>query len=108
MFERPNPGRGSHLFDDGGRLLDAAGAVQPGAVQCRRMGGHCEERGAEVHHDHQQASRWVCDVGTKQCRWNIVDATPYGKDPLQALASECRNQGVKLFFYHSHLDWTHP
>jgi alpha-L-fucosidase len=46
--------------------------------------------------------------GTKQNKWNIVDATPYGKDPLQALASECRNQGVKLFFYHSHLDWTHP
>lgn len=46
--------------------------------------------------------------GTKQSKWNIVDATPYGKDPLQALAAECRNQGVKLFFYHSHLDWTHP
>jgi alpha-L-fucosidase len=46
--------------------------------------------------------------GTKQNKWNIVDATPYGKDPLQALAAECRNQGVKLFFYHSHLDWTHP
>jgi alpha-L-fucosidase len=46
--------------------------------------------------------------GTKQSKWNIVDTTPYGKDPLQALAAECRNQGVKLFFYHSHLDWTHP
>lgn len=46
--------------------------------------------------------------GTKQNKWNIVDATPYGKDPLQALSAECRNQGVKLFFYHSHLDWTHP
>jgi alpha-L-fucosidase len=46
--------------------------------------------------------------GTKQSKWNIVDATPYGKDPLKMLAEECRNQGVKLFFYHSHLDWTHP
>lgn len=46
--------------------------------------------------------------GTKQSKWNIVDATPYAKDPLQMLAAECRNQGVKLFFYHSHLDWTHP
>jgi alpha-L-fucosidase len=26
----------------------------------------------------------------------------------EALAEECRNQDVKLFFYHSHLDWTHP
>lgn len=46
--------------------------------------------------------------GTKQSKWNIVDATPYGKDPLKMLAEECHRQGVKLFFYHSHLDWTHP
>src|SRR5262249_43348218 len=46
--------------------------------------------------------------GTKQNRWNIVDATPYKRDPLKMLADECRKQGVKLFFYHSHLDWHHP
>jgi alpha-L-fucosidase len=42
---------------------------------------------------------------TKQNKWNIVDATPYAKDPLKALAEECRKQGMKLFFYHSQLDW---
>jgi alpha-L-fucosidase len=42
---------------------------------------------------------------TKQNKWNIVDATPYGKDPLKQLAEECRRQGIKLFFYHSQLDW---
>src|SRR6185436_14802980 len=46
--------------------------------------------------------------GTKQNHWNIVDATPYKKDPIKMLADECRRQGVKLFFYHSHLDWHHP
>lgn len=46
--------------------------------------------------------------GTKQNKWNIVDATPYGKDVLKPLAEECRRQGVHLFFYHSHLDWHHP
>jgi alpha-L-fucosidase len=46
--------------------------------------------------------------GTKQNKWNIVDATPYGKDPLKMLAEECRKQGIKLFFYHSQLDWRHP
>jgi alpha-L-fucosidase len=46
--------------------------------------------------------------GTKQNRWNIVDATPYKKDPLKMLADECHRQGVKLFFYHSELDWHHP
>lgn len=42
---------------------------------------------------------------TKQNSWNIVDATPYGKDVLKQLADECQKQGIKLFFYHSHLDW---
>lgn len=46
--------------------------------------------------------------GTRQNKWNIVDATPYGKDVLKPLSDECRRQGVKLFFYHSHLDWHHP
>jgi alpha-L-fucosidase len=45
--------------------------------------------------------------GTKQSKWNIVDATPYGRDVLKQLADECQRQGVKLFFYHSHLDWHH-
>ena len=46
--------------------------------------------------------------GTRQSKWNIVDATPYGKDVLRPLAEECRRQGLRLFFYHSHLDWHHP
>jgi alpha-L-fucosidase len=45
---------------------------------------------------------------TKQNKWNIVDATPYKNDPLKMLAGECRKQGIKLFFYHSQLDWHHP
>ncbi len=42
---------------------------------------------------------------TKQSDWNIVDRTPYKKDVLKMLAEECQKQGIKLFFYHSHLDW---
>ncbi|WP_164981492.1 alpha-L-fucosidase [Silvibacterium dinghuense] len=41
--------------------------------------------------------------------FNIVDATPYKKDPLKALAAECRKQGMKLGFYYSQdQDWTAP
>jgi alpha-L-fucosidase len=46
--------------------------------------------------------------GTKQNQWNIVDATPYKKDVLKALADECHRQGIKLFFYYSELDWHSP
>ncbi len=45
---------------------------------------------------------------TKITRYNIVDWTPYRRDPLKALADECRRQGIKLFFYYSQLDWHHP
>ncbi len=45
---------------------------------------------------------------SKVSDWDIVDRTPYKKDVLKMLADECRKQGVKLFFYHSQLDWHHP
>lgn len=37
--------------------------------------------------------------------FNIVDATPYGKDPLKELAAACKKEGIKLNFYYSLLDW---
>ncbi len=54
------------------------------------------------HHD--GFAMWDSEVSD----YNIVDATPYGKDVLKMLADECERQGIKLFFYHSHLDWHHP
>ncbi|MEW5976597.1 MAG: alpha-L-fucosidase [Acidobacteriota bacterium] len=45
---------------------------------------------------------------SKVSEYDIVDRTPYKKDVLKQLADECHKQGVKLFFYHSHLDWHHP
>lgn len=45
---------------------------------------------------------------SKVSDYDIVDSTPYGKDVLKMLADECHKQGIKLFFYHSHLDWHHP
>jgi alpha-L-fucosidase len=45
---------------------------------------------------------------SKVSDWDIVDRTPYKKDVLKMLADECQRQGIKLFFYHSQLDWHHP
>lgn len=45
---------------------------------------------------------------SKVSDYNIVKQTPYGKDILKMLADECRKEGIKLFFYHSQLDWRHP
>ena len=40
--------------------------------------------------------------------FDVVDRTPYGKDIVKQLAEACREQGLKLFLYHSQLDWRHP
>lgn len=42
---------------------------------------------------------------TKASKYNIVDATPYHKDPLMELAKECQKEGIELHFYYSLLDW---
>lgn len=42
-------------------------------------------------------------------KYNIVDATPYHKDIIRALADECHRQGIKICFYHSQSrDWNEP
>ena len=46
---------------------------------------------------------------SKVTDWDVVDATPYGKDLLKPLAEACRDQGMKLGFYYSQAqDWNHP
>jgi alpha-L-fucosidase len=46
---------------------------------------------------------------SKVTDWDVVDATPYGKDLLRPLAEACRKEGIRLGFYYSHAqDWYHP
>jgi alpha-L-fucosidase len=45
---------------------------------------------------------------TATTKYNIVDWTPFKRDPMKELADECHRQGLKLFFYYSQLDWHNP
>lgn len=46
---------------------------------------------------------------SKVTKWDIVDATPYGKDLLKPLVEACRKHGIKIGFYYSQAqDWNHP
>ena len=72
------------------------------------------------------AAKWVNDVKKSGARYinfvsrhhdsfamfkseasdfNIVDATPFGRDVLKELSDECHKQGIKLHIYYSQLDW---
>jgi len=55
------------------------------------------------HHDGFAMYHSKCDP------YNIVDATPFGRDPMKELAEACARHGVKLCFYYSQaLDWHEP
>lgn len=46
---------------------------------------------------------------SKASPFNIVDASPYGKDPMKALAEACGREAIKFGFYYSQfLDWHEP
>ena len=55
------------------------------------------------HHD------GFCIFDSKVSDYDIIDATPFDRDPLKELAEECAIQGIKLGFYYSQTqDWHHP
>ena len=42
-------------------------------------------------------------------KFNIVDATPFHRDPMAELAAACKRHGIKLCFYYSQAqDWNDP
>ncbi len=46
---------------------------------------------------------------TKVSPYNIIDATPFKRDPLRELSAACQKYGVKLGIYYSQAqDWYHP
>ena len=47
--------------------------------------------------------------GSKVSPYNIVDATPFKRDPMKGLAEACEKEGIKLGFYYSQAqDWHQP
>ena len=45
---------------------------------------------------------------SKTSPYDIVDRTPYRKDPMGALADEAKKEGIRFCFYYSIMDWHHP
>jgi alpha-L-fucosidase len=46
---------------------------------------------------------------SKVSKYNVVDATPFGRDPMTELAQACKKEGVRFCFYYSQdQDWHEP
>jgi alpha-L-fucosidase len=54
------------------------------------------------HHD------GFCLFDSEATDYDVVDASPYGKDLLKPLADQCRKQGLRFCVYYSIMDWHHP
>lgn len=54
------------------------------------------------HHD------GFCMYHSKYTDYNIVDATPFGRDVMKELAEACRRQGMRFGVYFSLIDWHFP
>jgi alpha-L-fucosidase len=54
------------------------------------------------HHD------GFCMFHTRATHYNVVDSTPWHKDPLAALSAACRRHGVRFAVYYSIMDWHSP
>jgi alpha-L-fucosidase len=47
--------------------------------------------------------------GSRASKYNIVAATPYGKDPMTELSAACAERGIGFGFYYSQdQDWHEP
>ncbi len=44
---------------------------------------------------------------TRASDYDIVDATPFTRDPLKELSAACRKAGIRFGVYYSQLDWHH-
>lgn len=84
----------------------AAAGFYPARFNAREWVSAIKDSGAKYitittrHHD------GFSMFGTKASDYNIVDATPFGRDIIKELAEECERQGITLNFYYSHIDWT--
>ena len=83
----------------------AADAFYPHRFDARQWVKAIKDSGARYitftsrHHD--GFSMW----DTRENEYNIVDATPFGRDVLKELSQACEEEGVRLHLYYSILDW---
>ena len=82
-----------------------AGAFSAPAFDARSWVAAFREAGARYvcfttrHHDGFSLFR------TAQSPYNVVEATPLGRDVVRELADECHRQGLGIHFYYSLIDW---
>ena len=104
--------QGEWYLEQGGldeaEYAKAANAFYPHAFDAREWVRAFKSAGAKYvvfttrHHD------GFSMFDTKATDYDIVDATPFRRDVVRELADACRDEGLKLGFYYSLMDWHRP
>lgn len=82
-----------------------AGGFYPAAFNAEEWVTAIREAGAKYicfttrHHDGFSLFR------TAQSPYNIMEASPFGRDVVKELADECHKQGIRIHLYYSLIDW---
>jgi alpha-L-fucosidase len=88
------------------RLADQFNPVKFDADAWAALAAHAGARYLVITSKHHDG---FCMYRTQASKYNIVDATPFARDPMAELAAACKRHGVRLCFYYSQTqDWHHP
>jgi len=85
-----------------------AGQFNPVKFDADRWVGIAKDAGMKYivitskHHD------GFCLWDSKVSKYDVSDATPFGRDILAELSRACRAQGIRFCLYYSIMDWHHP
>ena len=88
--------------------MAAAGGFYPAKFDAAEWAEAFAEAGAGYvtftsrHHD------GFSMYGTKQSHFNIVDASPFGRDVLGELTEAVKARGMRMHYYYSLIDWIRP
>ena len=92
---------------DRNEYMAVAREFNPSEFDAKKIAKLAKEAGMKYiiitskHHDGFAMYHSACNP------FNIVDATPFGRDPMKELAAACKAEGLGFSFYYSHKqDWT--
>lgn len=108
----PNKGAGEWLMTNAHIPRDQyeqlAGKFDPVEFNAAQWAKIAKEAGMKYmvittkHHD------GFCMFRTQATEYNIVNATPWHKDPMELLSKACDRDGIKFCTYYSIMDWHTP
>ncbi len=86
------------------KLLDQFNPVKFNAKEWVRMAKNAGMKYIVITSKHHDG---FCLFDSKVTEWDVM-STPFKRDILKELSDACKEEGIKMCFYYSIMDWHHP